>query len=476
MASRKNRTARDETDEYPRGGHFTPEITDVRIENNDTGKMLQFTYHDPRAEVVQALSELSGPFRRDLLQRSTTLAIDMIIGGRQAGILSSLDEKIGLQGDLFDSKGREILAHFEKWANGFIDKDLRDSVMASSRQLEDVFEGYIGDKSGFSSLLTGLPIEVSNAIKEAFDPSVPNSSAARLIKEFGESVDASTVLANDLAKLFNPHDEASVISSMRRDLNPNVDGSPMAAVIAAIRENENRTREQLQSLSESILVLNERMNAKSRQPETTNTGLDFEFEVLDALSLISDTRPLELERTGNKVGVVPNSKAGDAVLTYTPGHKSEGRRIAVEVKHDKSYTSKKILEECQRVRENRSSTACLFVISKSKAPEGIPRISVHGQDVVVVVDELDELQHAILEGAVTVAEALIAGESHDRQEEWDSIATLVGRLNTEVKRHESIRKYATTAITANEKIKDESRRGIKKLNLASRELRALLGI
>ena len=146
------------------------------------------------------------------------------------------------------------------------------------------------------------------------------------------------------------------------------------------------------------------------------------------------------------------------------------------MKHDKSYTSKKILEECQRVRENRSSTACLFVISKSKAPEGIPRISVHGQDVVVVIDELDELQQAILEGAVTVAEALMAGEAHEKQGEWDSIATLVGRLNTEVKRHESIRKYATTAITANEKIKDESRRGIKKLNLASRELRALLEI
>ena len=84
MTSRKNRTARGETDEYPRGGDFTPEITDVRIEDNDTGKMLQFTYHDPRAEVVQALSELSGPFRRDLLQRSTTLAIDMIIRGRHA--------------------------------------------------------------------------------------------------------------------------------------------------------------------------------------------------------------------------------------------------------------------------------------------------------------------------------------------------------------------------------------------------------
>ena len=463
-----------EDDDYPIGRGFSPEVTDVRLTREGEDAGIHFTYRDPRAEVIQAIDKMSDPIRRDLLQRTASLAIDMILGGRDAAILSSLDEKIGLQGELFDSKGREIVSHFESWAKGFIDNDLRASSEKSGKELHDLFEGYIGEKSGFKSLLNDLPRGVSDAIKEAFDPSMPNSSAARLINEFGESLNASTELAEDLSKLFNPNDEASVISSIRRDLNPNVEGSPMAAIIAKINQNEEKTREQINSLSESILLLNERLEARARKPDDISSGIDFEQDVLDALAIIAKERPLELERTGSKVGKVPNSKAGDGVLSYSIGHKSEGRRIAVEVKHDKSFSTGKILAECQRVRENRTAEVCLFIIAREKAPEGMPRLSVEGQDVVVVVDGMDEIQQMLLEGAVSVSETLMSKVKGGEDRDMESIATLVGRLNNEIKRYETIGKHASTAISANEKIRDNSRKGIKKIGVAMRDLRSIL--
>jgi len=471
---KKNSSNEHEDDDYPAGGSFSPEVTDVRFLRDGEDAGIHFTYHDPRIEVIQAIGKMSDPIRRDLLQRTASLAIDMILGGRDAGILSSIDEKIGMQGELFDSKGREIVSHFESWANRFIDNDLRMSTEKSGKELQELFEGYIGENSGFSSLLNDLPGGVSDAIKEAFDPSMPNSSAARLIKEFGESLNASTELAEDLSKLFNPNDEASVISSIRRDLNPNVEGSPMAAILARIKENEDKTRDQINSLSESILLLNERLEARERKPDHITSGIDFEQDVLDALAIIAKERPLELERTGNKVGKVPNSKAGDGVLSYSIGHKSEGRRIAVEVKHDKSFNSEKILAECQRVRENRTAEVCLFVIAREKAPEGMPRLSVEGQDVVAVVDGMDEIQQMLLEGAVSVSETLISKVKGEEDKDRESIATLVGRLNNEIKRYETIGKHASTAISANEKIRDNSRRGIKKLGVALRDVRSII--
>ena len=183
-------------DNTPKGGSFSPEVTKVKI--ND--ELLEFTYHDPRIEVLSAFENMSEPLRRDVLTRATSLAMDMIISGRSSVAHTTLEQ-------MMDLKGENIILLFEGWAQNFINNELTNTGEGIEEQLTLIFQTFLGDESGFNSLLTELPDGLKTAINEAFDPAIPTSAASRMIHEFGTQVEASTELANNLSSMFNPNDE-----------------------------------------------------------------------------------------------------------------------------------------------------------------------------------------------------------------------------------------------------------------------------
>lgn len=239
---------------------------------------------------------------------------------------------------------------------------------------------------------------------------------------------------------------------------------------------EERQRKDSIELREAITKLETKRRVEAR---SAAGGLTFEDTVVAAAADMLRGAPITVEATGATVGHRSGSKKGDAVVRFSAEHKYAGASVVIEAKHDASYSVTKALEELAAARANRDASVGLFVMARSHAPVGFPRFRRYGADVLVTWDDGDPESDVILEIALSLALFMAPQgrrESEDR-EDIEALHDIQGRIESEIKRWQKIRKRGERVRSDGDFICIEADRGEKALGLMARNackmLRAL---
>lgn len=146
----------------------------------------------------------------------------------------------------------------------------------------------------------------------------------------------------------------SPLSALKRDL------------LQAEREGRKEIQERLVKLQELVAVGQEHESVMAR---TAVKGLDFEADVVVALTDLAHGAGDALEPTGGVPGTIPRCKVGDAVVTLNGGAaRGDAIRIVVEAK-DRKLTCGQWRDELEQARKNRAAAAAVGV---AKVPGHIP--------------------------------------------------------------------------------------------------------
>jgi hypothetical protein len=131
------------------------------------------------------------------------------------------------------------------------------------------------------------------------------------------------------------------------------------------------------------------------------------------------------------VGVVPHCKKGDYVITLSETTGASGGRIVIEAKKEQGYRLNDAIDELKQARENRGTSAGIFVFAKGYEPPEVGDFHHLGQDSYVTVDEQAfgvQQPLLFLESAYKIARVLLVTGA--RTEEAKEIDT--ARIRAEV--------------------------------------------
>lgn len=157
----------------------------------------------------------------------------------------------------------------------------------------------------------------------------------------------------------------------------------------------------------------EQMQVRRREAaRSTRHGMEFEYALGELLETLCRGRDDLVEACGCTTGRIPRSKKGDFVITLSPDCAAAGARIVVEAKEQQGYSLAMALGEIEVARRNRDARVGLFVFSKRSAPEGLDKITRHGQDILVVWDQEDPENDVFLRVALSLARALSSPASN----------------------------------------------------------------
>lgn len=239
------------------------------------------------------------------------------------------------------------------------------SVEQLAKRVEESAHGLLDDEDGaLVKALRGWLADVEKQLGATFDESSKTSAIAKL-----EAV---------LAKA---RDEQ--VSAVRRLLDPENDGSPLAAwqreIVREIKERGEELERALDGLREQLRIDKARAEERER---TALKGLEYEQLVLEALTRLVTRHEDVREHVGDTAG--PEGKVGDIVVRVGSGR--EGARYVVEVK-DMRLPLKGALDELDQAIENRDAQAGLIVFSsQDKAPIHDP-FQVFDHKAIVVLDK-----------------------------------------------------------------------------------------
>lgn len=341
-------------------------------------------YFDPNSgrfsERVHKLIKKDGELEQVLLsqiggensQLSTTLAshvgehsplMKLLNTDETGGFLKSLAEKLD---SALTSQRQTILKEFSL-----------DNDEGALRRLVNELETRHG------KLEKGLEGRIDEVVGE-FSLNNEDSALSRLVKRVEQA-------QQKISSEFSLDQEQSALARLSRELKN-------------ILEQHRQTSDAFQTEVKTTLA---ELKAKKQESErSTRHGLDFEEAALDFVEVESQKLGDVLERTGNTTGQIKNCKKGDGVLTIGQEAAAAGARIVLEMKEDASYDLKKALEELGEAKKNRTANVGVFVFSKRTAPDLLPNLARHGDDVVVVWDSEDTISDSYLHAALSLARAL----------------------------------------------------------------------
>lgn len=340
-------------------------------------------------------------------------------------------------------------------------------------------------------------------VTRALDPLAEDGAVARFLvalkKELAKAdQDQSQQLAIAM-KALDQNDETSLVSRMVRDakqsqsdllkaLHPDVNGSPMALLqaalttkfaahartqeqaLAAIQESHQKTDQEIRA---ALVRLEERRQGDGKSPRG---GYAFEAAVLRFVQNAVQGAPVVVDSMGTTVGSRPNCKKGDQVVRFTNESPYEGARIVIEAKHDAAFGVSQALREMEIARGNRGAASGLFVMARSHAPAGFPSFARHGSDILVVWDEEDERTDAYLHAGILLALALTSHRQQKQENPGDikALAELEQRIQKELERYAKMQKMSETILKTAQDLSDEMRIGNDRLGLVLRNAKSVL--
>ena len=234
----------------------------------------------------------------------------------------------------------------------------------------------------------------------------------------------------------------------------------------------------VQPLEESIQQLTIQLsNTDSANKATANTtisGNQFEEKVGSGLmQYFGDRSDVNLIAKGSKAdGAVRHSKKGDFVIEALGKHRSEGRKIVVEAKKDKSFDNiQKCVSELKYAMDNRGADVGIFILSSEVAPRTIPGFWSHENTIIITWDCTSDSPE--LKAAAILAEALLPSDSFD-PEIMDKIRSHIGVLENEINRNNQMQTTMGSMEGNLEKMNTHVRVQKKNLNLMVDQIRSLL--
>jgi len=340
------------------------------------------------------------------------------------------------------------------------------------------------------------------SLAKALDPLTEDGHVARFFRALRTDLEKAdndpTKQLTAVTKALDANDEASLLSRLMREtqsahlafshaMNPDEPGSPLAVLkssLASLLESQGKSqaealaaleerRQKLdQYIRESVARLEERRRGDARCARGGNTfqdnGLNFvQRAVLGA--------PIVVDNLGGIVGARPGSKVGDQLLRFNDESVFAGAALVVEMKHDASYTVTRALAELEVARSNRTAQVGLFVMAKSHAPAGFPPMARYGQDILITWDDEDDSTDPYLHAGIILGLALASRQRRPIDEgDIKALADVEHRIQTELKRHDSMKKLAERIRKDAEELGEELRKGGDKLTLLLRNAKATL--
>lgn len=330
------------------------------------------------------------------------------------------------------------------------------------------------------------------ALLVALDPLAEHGAVAKLLRTLRKDLeDAQAQGGRQLQKAvaaLDANDETSAISRLMREtqaaqrqlvaaLNPDDASSPIAAVgktvkalleahgqsqIQLLERQQERQKELEVYIRETIAKLEARKAADAKSPRG---GIKFEEAVLAFIGQTCGEAYL-VEGIGETTGRIAKCRRGDILIAFGQESAFAGCRVVVEAKHAMGYTAAKVLEEMEIARNNRDASVGLFVLSSAHAWPGAPEFIRYGSTILVQWDADDPSTDVNLKAAV-VASLFMATRRRDAVDPGDikAMRDVEKRIHDELKRLRRMRDHNEKISSSSEDLRDELRKGERKLAL-----------
>jgi hypothetical protein len=440
----------------------------------------QLTAHVKRSEdtIVQGLRRYFDPADGQVTERlrafiddqgALAKLLDRFVGPRNSVLAETLAKQVGEQSVLF----KKLSPTDSEGLIKALEKRIDEVLAANQRCLQQALDPLAAD-GAVARFLKQLSNDLASSNKThaeqlaaalaALDANDEQSLLRKLVRETGEARES-------LLRAMNPADPGSPIAAIRTAI---ADGlAKQSADQEAFLKSQRERQEQLEKeMREALSRLETRREANDNSPRG---GVDFEKAVAEFIGNVVRGAPIAVEETGNTVGARRGCKVGDFVLRYTAEHVFAGAAVAVEAKHDASYTEQNALDELDVARANRGAQVGLFIMAASHAPPSFPRFKRCGQNVLVRWDENDPRTNPWLEAGLAVALFLVSRtKSVGSEGDLAALRDVEERIQAELKRIEKM-EDCTHGIRRNcDNLEEELGKARKQFGLLLREAKETL--
>ena len=191
---------------------------------------------------------------------------------------------------------------------------------------------------------------------------------------------------DEVVALFDPDRESSAIGKFddatRRLLNPDIEGSPLAHLMSAVREQIRQVLDAIARLAEQTATKKAAGEAEARTMQLTAIkGLAFEDNVAELVTGIAAMSGDVAEAVGHQPGS-NGGKAGDVVVEV---NRAAGR-YAIECK-DRKLGLRAALEELGQATVNREAAAAIMVFAQQDQCPVPEPFMVFGKFALLVLDK-----------------------------------------------------------------------------------------
>ncbi|MFT3695704.1 MAG: hypothetical protein QM831_21380 [Kofleriaceae bacterium] len=395
--------------------------------------------------------------------------LDRFVGPRNSVLAETLAKQVGEQSVLF----KKLSPTDSEGVINALEKRIDEVLVANQRSLQQALDP-LAENGAVARFLKQLSNDLASSNKThaeqlaaalaALDANDEQSLLRKLVRETGEARES-------LLRAMNPADPASPIFAIRTAIAEGLAKQSLDQD-AFLRQQRERQEQLEKEMREALSRLETRRQADDSSPRG---GVDFEHAVAEFIGCVVRGAPITVEETGNTVGVRRGCKVGDFVLRYTSEHAFAGASVAIEAKHDASYTEHKALAELDDARANRCAQVGLFIMAASHAPPSFPRLKRCGQNVLVRWDEHDPRTDPWLEAALTIALFLVSRtKSVGSEGDLAALRDVEERIQAELKRIEKM-EDSTQGIRRNcDNLEEELGKARKGFNLLLRKAKATL--
>jgi hypothetical protein len=314
-------------------------------------------------------------------------------------------------------------------------------------------------------LKTDLAAEIGTVVQE-FSLDKEDSALSRLVKrvetaeqtitkEFSLDEDGSA-----LSRLSTVINEAK--GSIDANLTLDNEGSALFRLKRELVDILNAHEKKVQAFQVDVTGALEAMKAQRKESaRSTQHGNDFEAEACDFIEKEAQKAGDIATRTGRKPGLISRCLVGDLVVELGADCVAAGGRFVIEAKEDASYTVATALAEIDKAKKNRGASVGLFLFSVKTAPQGIPHLARHGDDVIVVWDAQKIESDTVLNAGLSLAKALCIRKERERNEaesNWEDLDSAILAVEKEVGRIGQMKTWTDTIQSSGEKILEELRK------------------
>jgi hypothetical protein len=404
--------------------------------------------------------------------------------------------------EYFNPEGGKFAERVERLVakDGELERVLREQLRGGDSPLQRTLGEHLGPDSPLMRLLSpsdagGLVKSLEAAVTDSlgtqrerilaqFSLDNPEGALSRLVKELRRNHDdlgtSLQTRIEDVVGEFSLDDDDSALSKLVRrvdeaqrrisaEFSLDQETSALARLRREMLDVLGRGAKDDAAFREAVLAgLAELRGRRAEAARSTRHGLAFEDDLFGQLQVRAQAAGDVVVSTGQQVGLIPNSKVGDALWELGPEHAAAGARIVVEAKERRGVSLADARAEIETARKNRGADVGLFVYSRTTAPEGLSTFQRLGSDVFVVWDASDPDTDVWLEAGLETARALCtraAGQRAAQHADTERIERAILAMEKQIEALDQITAASTSIEKANDRIRERVRKSQKQIRL-----------